>query len=229
MTPPAEYLPKIRSICDRHGVLLIVDEVITAAGRTGRNFAVDHWGVIPDLITCAKGIAGGYLPIGAVLVHERIFAAIAASRQSFRHGETFAGHAVMAAAGEAVLQYIDTHGLVERAATLGPYLGQRLATLYALSIVGDVRGLGLLWGVELVRDKVTKAPFKRALHVSERIADECFVRGLLVVPGVGAADGIEGDTITLAPPLTITKDEIDELVGLLGDAIRAVGLQIDSD
>jgi adenosylmethionine-8-amino-7-oxononanoate aminotransferase len=229
LTPPAEYLPKIRAICDAHGVLLIVDEVITAAGRTGRNFAVDHWGVVPDLITCAKGIAGGYLPIGAVLVHERIFAAIAASGQSFRHGETFAGHAVMSAAGEAVLQYIDTHGLVDRAALLGVYLGQRLATLHALSIVGDVRGLGLLWGVELVRDKVTKAPFERAWRVSERIARECFIRGLLVVSGAGAADGIDGDTITLAPPLTIAKDEIDELVGLLGDAIRAVGLQIDSD
>ena len=214
------------SICDKHGVLLIVDEVITAAGRTGRNFAVDHWGVVPDLITCAKGIAGGYLPIGAVLVHDRIFAAILASGQSFRHGETFAGHAVMAAAGEAVLQYIDTHGLVERAATLGQYLGQRLATLRALSIVGDVRGLGLLWGIEFVRDKGTKAPFARTLQVNERIAYECFVRGLLVVPGAGAADGIEGDTVTLAPPLTIAKDEIDSLVALLEDAIRAVGSQV---
>ena len=108
------------------------------------------------------------------------------------------------------------------------YLGQRLATLHALPIVGDVRGLGLLWGVELVRDKVTKAPFERARQVSERIARECFVRGLLVVSGAGAADGIDGDTITLAPPLTISKEEIDELVGLLGDAIRAVGLEIDS-
>ena len=228
MTPPAEYLPKIRSICDRHGVLLIVDEVITAAGRTGRNFAVDHWGVIPDLITCAKGIAGGYLPIGAVLVHQRIVAPIVASGQSFRHGETFAGHAVMAAAGEAVLEYIEAHGLAERAAMLGHYLGQQLATLNALSIVGNVRGLGLLWGLELVKDKVTKAPFERALQVSERIARECFARGLLVVAGAGAADGIDGDTITLAPPLTISEDEVDELVGLLGDAIRVVGLQIES-
>ena len=147
-----------------------------------------------------------------MLVHERIFAAIAASGQSFRHGETFAGHAVMAAAGEAVLQYIDTHGLVDQAALLGVYLGQRLATLHELSIVGDVRGLGLLWGVELVRDRVTKAPFERARKVSERIAQECFARGLLVVSGTGAADGIDGDTITLAPPLTISKHEIDELV-----------------
>jgi 4-aminobutyrate aminotransferase-like enzyme len=110
---------------------------------------------------------------------------------------------------------------------MGVYLGQQLAALRELPMVGDVRGLGLLWGVELVRDKATKAPFERARKVSERIAHECFARGLLVVSGTGAADGIDGDTITLAPPLTISKDEIDELVGLLGDAIRAVGLQID--
>ena len=130
----------------------------------------------------------------------------------------------MAAAGEAVLQYIDAHGLVERAATPASIWGGGSQALRALPIVGDVRGLGLLWGIEIVRDKATKVPFARALQVSERVAYECFVARLLVVPGAGAADGLEGDTITLAPPLTIAKEEIDELVALLDDAIRAVGL-----
>lgn len=226
LVPPAEYLPRIREICDRHGILMIVDEIITAAGRTGRNFGVDHWGVVPDIITAAKGIGGGYLPIGAVIVHHRVYDAFERKGQSFRHGETFAGHSVVAAAGLATLEYLERHDLIRRAAETGAVLGARLKTLAALPLVGDVRGLGLLWGLELVRDKATKAPFPRALNVSDMVARECANRGLLVVPGVGAVDGIDGDTVSLAPPYIITRAEIAELVTILGQAIEAVAQKL---
>ena len=132
----------------------------------------------------------------------------------------------MAAAGEAVLQYIDTHGLVDRVPRRWvDYLGQRLATLSALSIVGDVRGLGLLWGVELVRDKATREPFARARAIAERVAKAAFDRGLLVVAGTGAADGVRGDTISLAPPFILSDDEVDELAASLESSIRAVAAE----
>ena len=228
LVPPKEYLPRIREICDRHGILMVVDEIITGAGRTGRNFGVDHWGVVPDIITAAKGIGGGYLPIGAVIVHRRVYDAFESKGQSFRHGETFAGHSVVAAAGLATLEYLERHDLMRRAADMGAVLGAKLKSLAALPMVGDVRGLGLLWGVELVCDRATKAPFPRVQNVSDAVARECAERGLLVVPGVGAVDGIDGDTVSLAPPYIITSDEIDELVGILGQSIQAVAAKLNA-
>jgi adenosylmethionine-8-amino-7-oxononanoate aminotransferase len=226
LVPPAEYLPRIRAICDKYGILMAVDEIVTGAGRTGRNFGIDHAGVVPDLITVAKGVGGGFLPIGATLVHRRVYDAFESKGQSFRHGETFTGHAVIAAAGVATLDYLAAHDLVRRADEMGAILGSKLKALGALPMVGDVRGIGLLWGLELVRDKATKAPFARAQGVSDRVGRECMKRGLLVVTGVGAADGVDGDTICLAPPFVISPAEIDEIVRILGDSIGAVAAQL---
>lgn len=227
LVPPAEYLPRIRAICDKYGILMVVDEIITGAGRTGRNFGVDHAGVVPDIITVAKGVGGGFLPIGATIAHRRVYDAFESKGQSFRHGETFTGHAVIAAAGVATLDYLAKHDLIRRAAEMGAILGPKLKALAALPMIGDVRGIGLLWGLELVRDKATKAPFARSQNVSDLVGRECMRRGLLVIPGVGAVDGIAGDTICLSPPYIITSEEIDELVIILGDAIRAVAAQLE--
>ena len=225
IVPPAEYFPIIRDICDRHGILMIVDEVITGAGRIGRNFGIDHWGVVPDIITAGKGIGGGYVPIGAVLVSERVYAAFEDAGRSFRHGETFTGHAVISAAGAAVLDYIRDHDLIDRVAVTGQRLGAKLQALSSLAIVGDVRGVGLLWGIELVRDKATREPFARERAIAERVAKAAFDRGLLVVAGTGAADGVRGDTISLAPPFILSDDEVDELVASLESSIRAVAAE----
>jgi adenosylmethionine-8-amino-7-oxononanoate aminotransferase len=222
--PPKEYFPIIREICDRHGILMIVDEVITGVGRIGRNFGIDHWGVAPDIITAAKGIGGGYVPIGAMLVHERVYAAFEESGRAFRHGETFTGHAVISAAGAAVLDYVRDHKLVARAAAIGRVLGPLLQRLRDIPIVGDVRGEGMLWGIELVRDKATKEPFPRERGVAEKVANVAFETGLLVVAGTGCADGVRGDTISLSPPLILTEAQAKELVDTLEMALRTVAV-----
>jgi adenosylmethionine-8-amino-7-oxononanoate aminotransferase len=222
LAAPDGYFQKIREICNRHGILLIVDEVVSGIGRTGRNFGIDHSGVVPDLITVAKGVGGGYVPIGATLVHRKIYDAFEEAGTSFRHGETFGGHALVAAVGLATLQEIERHRYVERARVLGDHLGNALEGLRSLPNVGDVRGMGLLRGVELVRDKVTRAPFTRTRQVAERVAAEAAEHGLLVVAGAGCVDGVDGDTIALAPPFIITESEIDEMVAILRQAIAAV-------
>jgi adenosylmethionine-8-amino-7-oxononanoate aminotransferase len=223
IVPPQEYFPIVRAICDRHGILMIVDEVITGVGRIGHNFGIDHWGVVPDIITAAKGIGGGYVPVGAMLVQDRIYAAFEEAGRVFRHGETFTGHAVISAAGAAVLDYVRDHGLVARSAATGRMLGNLLERLRELPIVGDVRGEGLLWGIELVRDKATKEPFPRERGVAERVAKAAFESGLLVVAGAGCADGVRGDTISLSPPLILTEDQAKTLVDTLEAALRKVG------
>ncbi len=221
VTPP-EYLRSVRETCDRHDVLLIADEVVSGLGRTGRNFAVEHSGVIPDIVTVAKGLGAGYVPIGAVLVHERIHAAFEAAGASFVHGESFTGHTAVCAAGLATLEYIEAHGLVRRAGELGEHLGSRMDALKNHPMVGEIRGLGLMRGAELVADRTTGRPFPRSRGVAENVARECAERGLLVVPGVAGADGVDGDTVVLGPPYVVTREEIDTMVSILGEAIRAV-------
>lgn len=222
LVPPQDYFPKIREICDRHGILLIVDEVVTGAGRTGSALGIDHFATTPDIITLAKGIGGGYVPIGAVLVHDRVYRAFEEAGRDFRHGETFTGHALTAAAGAAVLDHLNREGLIERAQASGAIMAAELQRLRDLPIVGDVRGLGLLWGIELVADRDTKAAFPRSLGVAERVARQAFDDGLLVVPGTGCVDGEAGDTISLAPPFIITPDEIKSMVDCLSRAIETV-------
>jgi adenosylmethionine-8-amino-7-oxononanoate aminotransferase len=224
VVPPKEYFPIIREICDRHGILMIVDEVITGVGRIGRNFGIDRWGVVPDIITAAKGIGGGYVPVGAMLVHERVYAAFEEAGRSFRHGETFTGHAVISAAGAAVLDYVRDHGLIARAAATGRVLGEKLQRLRDIPIVGDIRGEGLLWGIELVRDKATREPFPRERGVAEKVAKVAFETGLLVVAGTGCADGVRGHTISLSPPLILTEAQAKELVDILETALRTIAV-----
>lgn len=219
-TPPPEYWPLVQGICDRYGLLLIVDEVMTGFGRTGRWFAMQHWDAMPDVMVMAKGAAGGYFPLSITCVRGELVEAIRKGHGDFVHGGTFSHHAVGAAAGLAVLRYLQKHDLVMASAVKGKALGEKLsAALGDLSCVGDVRGIGLMWGVEFVSDRATKVPFPRAARFAHRVADAAFDNGLIVYPCTGCADGVAGDLVMVAPPFIITEAQMDEVVRLLREAV----------
>lgn len=221
------YFQAIREICDRYDVLFIADEIMTGFGRTGRNFALDHWEVVPDLIACAKGISGGYAPLGAVIVRPEIVAEVGRRGSSFVIGHTYAANPLSGAVGAAVLRYIRDHDLVRNAAEVGGYFLDRLRALQERhAIIGDVRGLGLLAGIELVRDRATKAPFPPDLQIGRRAGAATLERGLVSYPGTGTVDGVMGDHLLYAPPLTISRGEIDELVEILDESLSAVAAEI---
>ena len=214
------YLKRIREICDRHGVLLILDEVMCGMGRTGRLFACEEDGVAPDMITIAKGLGAGYQPIGALLCHGRIYDAIAKGSGFFQHGHTYMGHAMAAAAANAVLEQILDGRLLARVRAQGDKLDAALhAALGQHPHVGDIRGRGLFRGVELVENRDTKAPFDPARKLNARIKAEAFAAGLICYPMGGTIDGQRGDHVLLAPPFIIEDAQIDELVGKLSGAI----------
>ncbi|MFW6115688.1 MAG: aspartate aminotransferase family protein [Chloroflexota bacterium] len=220
--PPPGYWPRVRAICDRHEVLLIADEVMTGFGRTGRWFALDHWDVVPDVAVMSKGTAGGYAPLSITAARGDLVDAIVDGSGNFVHGGTFSHHPVTTAAGLATLRYLQKHGLVAAAARKGQLLEQKLReSLEPLPNVGDVRGIGLMWGVEIVADRESKAPFPPDRHVAHQIANAAFDRGLIVYPGSGCVDGTAGDHLTLGPPFIITEDQIDEMVWLLREAVQA--------
>lgn len=224
--PPNEYFPIIRSICDKYGVLLILDEVITGVGRTGKTFAIKHWGVIPDMITSSKGITGGYAPLGVTITKPKMFDAILNGSGEFAHGITYSGHPLSCVASLAVLKYIKKNNLVERAAEMGSYFLENLLSLNDMAIVGDIGGKGLMLKIEFVSDKNSKAPFARNKRVTENITSAAMEKGLLVHGGSGAADGIEGDICLLTPPLIISKEEVKKIVEILKSTIETVQRKI---
>jgi len=228
--PPPEYWPLVRRICDRYGLLLIADEVMTGFGRTGRWFAMQHWDVVPDVMVMAKGATSGYFPLSITAVRGEWVEAIRKGHGDFAHGGTFSHHAVGAAAGLATLRYLQQHELVTASAVKGKMLGEKLsATLDDLSCVGDVRGIGLMWGVEFVADRTTKAPFPRAARFARRVADAAFDKGLIVYPSTGCADGVAGDLIMVAPPFIITEAQMDEAVRLLREAVLEAAIEVEND
>ncbi len=221
LVPPDEYWPLIREICSRYDVLLIADEIMTGIGRTGKAFCVDHWGVIPDIIVSAKSMAAGYVPTGGIFVKEAIALTIEKGSGHFQHGYTYNANPVSAAAVTAVLTFIKEHHLIENAETQGKVLEEQLARLTALPIVGDVRGKGLMWGIELVADRTTKEPFPGQLSASRRVAAECMKRGLVVYPGGGMVNGVAGDNLLVAPPLIVNEDQIKEIVSIFQQGLAA--------
>ncbi len=213
VTPPPGYLQAVADICRRHGVLLIADEVMTGMGRTGRNFAVEHWEITPDILVTAKGISSGYAPLGAVIASKKVIDAIAAGSGAFLHGFTYNAHPVSVAAGRAVLRRIRSLNLVhaadsEVAGTAGSALKTALESFRDLDAVGDVRGLGLLCGVEFVADKKTKAPFPPEKNFAGLVGQACLRRGVLVYPMQGCVDGVAGDHLLIAPPAVISGEQI---------------------
>jgi adenosylmethionine-8-amino-7-oxononanoate aminotransferase len=219
--PAPEYWRRVRAACDRHGVLLVADEVLTGAGRTGTWSALEPYGVVPDIMALGKGIAGGYVPLSAVVAPRRLVDVLARGSGALLHAQTFSHHATLCAAGVASLRYLREHGLIERCAAVAPAFHARLAALRQLPGVGDVRGRGLLAGVEFVADAATRAPFPRAAHFAETFAAAALEAGLVVWPNVGQADGVNGDIAMLAPPFIVTEDEIDLIVQRFGVAVRA--------
>ena len=224
--PPDDYWRVVREICNRHGLLLIADEVMSGLGRTGRWWAIEHGRVVPDLIVTAKGLGAGYVPVGAVLVPEALYRELVEAEPpegpGFVHGFTFGGHPVAAAAAAATLEIVERDGLVRRAAELGDRLLRGLReALGAHPHVGRIEGRGLLLGIEFVRDRRTKEPFPVTARVRQRVAEAALERGLYVYPGGGSADGVRGDHVLIAPPLVIAPEQLDELVEKLKAAVEA--------
>jgi adenosylmethionine-8-amino-7-oxononanoate aminotransferase len=220
--PVADYFRRIRAVCDRHGVLLLLDEVMSGMGRTGYLFACEEDGVAPDLVAIAKGLGGGYQPIGATLVSRRIYDAITGGSGFFQHGHTYIGHATACAAALEVQKVIAEENLLANVQARGAQLRAALRSRFAdHPHVGDVRGRGLFVGVELVADRATKAPLPPARKTYARVKAEAMQRGLMVYPMGGTIDGQRGDHILLAPPFIATEQDIDAIVERLGDAVDA--------
>jgi adenosylmethionine-8-amino-7-oxononanoate aminotransferase len=205
--PPDGYVARIAEICRKNGILLIADEILTGMGRTGKPFAVQHWDIEPDLILVGKGVASGYAPLGAVLVSARVTEAFERGSGAFMHGFTYQAHPVCTAAGDAVLDYLESHELFDRVAPAGKSLRDALSSLLSHAHVGDVRGLGLLLGVEFVEDKSTREPFSKSENIAEKIRQACLEENVLTYPTRGCVDGVRGDHILLAPPFTISPEE----------------------
>jgi len=220
--PPEGYVARIAEICRKHDILLVADEVMTGMGRTGKPFAVQHWGVEPDIILVGKGVASGYVPLGGVLASARVVEAIEGGSGAFMHGFTYQAHPVCTAAGNAVLDYLEAHQLFERVDPAGKNLREALSRLESHPHVGDIRGIGLLLGVEFVKDKATREPFPKSENIAEKIRQAAMADGVLTYPMQGCVDGHRGDHILLAPPFTISEQECALVAEALTSALRRV-------
>ncbi|MBT5873447.1 MAG: aminotransferase class III-fold pyridoxal phosphate-dependent enzyme [Candidatus Latescibacteria bacterium] len=227
LAPPDDYFPKVREICDRYNILLIIDEVVTGFGRTGVNFGIDHWDVVPDIMATGKGLSSGYTPIAATVATDDIYDAIFESSPAFVHGHTYGGNPLSCATALAVQQYIEKHDLISRCAAMGDLLLQSLEALRELPMVSAVRGKGLLSGIDLSHGKEADSPFDPALGVTARVVNRAFDGGVLVMPGApGPIDGVNGDHIAISPPFTVTETEISRIVHVLKNAIISVAEEI---
>jgi hypothetical protein len=216
------YFKFVREICDRHGILVILDEVMCGMGRTGTLHACEQEGIAPDLIAIAKGLGGGYAPIGALLVQEKIFGTVASGSGTFQHSHTYMGHPLACAAALAVQRVMRRDNLLDNVRRQGAYLSRRLKERFDNHpFIGDVRGRGLFQGIELVADRDTKKPFEPKLKLHERAKHEAMTRGLMVYPMGGTVEGVAGDHVLLAPPFIVDEQLVDTIVERLGDAIDA--------
>jgi adenosylmethionine-8-amino-7-oxononanoate aminotransferase len=220
IVPPPGYFERIRAICDRHEILMIVDEVITGFGRTGRRFAIEHWNAVPDMLVFAKGVTSGYLPLGGVVVRESVFQTLIDAGPSFalHHGFTYSGHPVVCAAALANLDIIEREQLIRRVRKLAPRFRRRLEALRHHPIIGDVRAIGLMGALELVRDRATKQPFPGEMNVAARVRRKALERGVIVRASV--------DNVVLCPPFIITPKELDVLFDTLDAALADVTVEL---
>jgi adenosylmethionine-8-amino-7-oxononanoate aminotransferase len=224
--PAASYWRRVREICSRHEVLLIADEILTGAGRTGSWSALEPYGIVPDIMVLGKGISGGYVPLSAVVAPRRLVDVLARGSGAFLHAQTFSHHGTLCAAGVATIKYLRRHRLIERCAEMGRVLHQRLEELRSSPCVGDVRGRGLLAGIEFVEDKTTRRPFHPSAHFAESFAAAALEHGLVVWINAGQlADGT-GDLAMLAPPFVIDEQQIGEMVALFGRAVEQTLAQV---
>jgi adenosylmethionine-8-amino-7-oxononanoate aminotransferase len=216
MVPPDDYFSRIREICDKYDVLFIADEVITGFCRTGRWFGLERYGVEPDIMSFAKGVTSGYIPLGGIGLSDRVFKVLAEAPPDKRwnHAFTYSGHPAACAVGLATIDIYERENLVEAAETTGKKLLDGVRQLLSLDYVGDVRGMGLLVGLELVEDKATRKPFDASRKMGERLHRECCARGLY--------SRIRGDIYLLAPPLVTTDAQVDRIINILGEAVKAL-------
>ncbi len=222
VVPPDGYVARIAEICRQRGILLIADEVMSGMGRTGKTFAVQHWGIEPDIILTGKGIASGYAPLGAVLVAPNVVEAFESGSGTFKHGFTYQAHPAATAAGNAVLDYIESHKLFASVIPAAVALCTALAPLLSHRHVGDIRGLGLLVGIEFVGDKSTRTPFDPSHGVAEKIRAAMMEEGVLTYPTQGCVDGTNGDHILLAPPFIIAPEESALIAAALASALAKI-------
>ena len=222
--PPEGYVQRIAQICRERGILLIADEIMTGIGRTGKIFAVNHWGVEPDLILVGKGVASGYAPLGAVLISAGVADAFTKGSGVFQHGFTYQAHPVSTAAGNAVLDYLERHGLFDRVAPAANQLRQALAPLAAHPHVGEIRGLGLLLGIEFVKEKSAREPFPKEANIAEKIRQAALQKNVLTYPSQGCVDGLRGDHILLAPPFIVAAEELCAIADALTFAVTDLSL-----
>ena len=218
--PTPDYFRRVREVLDRCGALLIADEVMCGMGRTGTMYAIEQEGVVPDIVTIAKGLGGGYQPIGAVIAHSRVVTPIRDGSGAFQHGHTYIGHATAAAAALAVQHVIKRDGLLDAVRARGRYLEAALRARFGEHPnIGDIRGRGLFQAIELVKDRAHKEPFPPALRLHARVKAAAMREGLCVYPMGGTIDGVRGDHVLLAPPYIIREAELDEVVARLGRAV----------
>jgi adenosylmethionine-8-amino-7-oxononanoate aminotransferase len=222
ITAAPGYFKRVREICDRHGILLILDEVMCGMGRTGTLHACEQEGISPDLMTIAKGLGGGYAPIGAVLVADHVFEAFARGSGLFQHGHTYLGHPLACAAALAVQKVIKRGNLIANVKAQGDHLARRLGERFGNHHhVGDIRGRGLFQAIELVADRGSKETFDPKAKLNARIKREAMARGLMVYPMGGTVDGVRGDHVLLAPPFIVDREVVDTIVERLGEAVDA--------
>lgn len=217
--PPDGYAQRIAQICREQEILLIADEIMTGIGRTGKPFAVNHWDVEPDLILVGKGVASGYSPLGAVLISSRVADAFAKGTGAFQHGFTYQAHPVSTAAGNAVLDYLEGHKLFERVSPAASQLRSALKLLQEHPHIGEIRGLGLLLGVEIVKDRQRREPFPKEMNIAEKIRQAALTKNVLTYPSQGCVDGLRGDHILLAPPFMISAGECSQIAQALQFAV----------
>ena len=204
VVPPAGYWPRVRAICDRYGILLIVDEVMTGMGRTGRWLAIEDWGITPDVMCLGKGVSGGYLPLSVTAVRGDMVELYGRNR-AISTAVTFSHQPSTAAAGVATLDYLEKHNLIAHAQQVG-IAGNKLHEAFDTHLhVGDIRGRGLMWGLELGARKRRKQPFPPSMHLANRVFEQAFERGLIVYVMSGCADGVAGDHVMVSPPLVVTE------------------------
>lgn len=219
--PVGGYFRRVREVCDRHGVLLILDEVMCGMGRCGTLWAFEPEGVVPDLVTVAKGLGAGYQPIGAVIVAQRVYDAVVGGSGSFQHGHTYVGHAAACAGALAVQRRLHEDGLLAQVSPLGALLEAKLRAAFgAHPHVGDIRGRGLLWALEIVANRADRTSFDPVLKLHARLKQQALLHGLLCYPMGGTADGVRGDHVLLAPPFVLDTEQLDELVGKLRRALE---------
>jgi len=218
--PPQEYFPIIREICDKFEVLLIVDEVVTGFGRTGKNMGMDHFDTLPDMATFAKGVSSGYAPMGGMAIKNEIMEQFEKKGAEFQHLYTFSAHPLSCAISNEVLRIIDEENLIQRAERMGTYLRQRLEKLEEMPMIGDIRGKGMLVGIELVKDKESREPFPADKRVTSTLVSECIFKGVFFYPGYFEDEQGRGDHLMIAPPFIITEEQVDFCIDVLTEALE---------